>query len=358
MKKYILVFLLLVAFQKGFSQKGLLPPRMTTAQRNAIANPAEGLLIFNTTTKCLENWNATVWTSRCGGPTFNINCGSATHYGTLMAGTTASGVSSLIPYTGGNGISHNGQTVNSTGITGLTAKLNAGNFANGNGTLIYNITGTPSGAGTAYFAINIGGKTCSLTRVVNSSSNPPPPDLTNSCSGAKIGVYRTGSSFNYSIKGTPVTAYYEQNNGFVMGLSMENCGITISNPITTGVSPTNTLRIKFSKSVANLKVRSVGDCSTDGISKMKYTFKRNGSIVYSTLTFSNIGCSNKYTSSSSAGAITVQPVSGINCNNNGKIGGIYNLGGVWFDEVYIESSNGNFWGGHPNSVDFCIGDVL
>jgi hypothetical protein len=34
------------------------------------------------------------------------------------------------------------------------------------GTLTYNITGTPSGSGTASFAINIGGKTCTLTRTV------------------------------------------------------------------------------------------------------------------------------------------------------------------------------------------------
>ena len=33
---------------------GLLPPRMTTAQRDAIATPAKGLLVFNTTLNCIE----------------------------------------------------------------------------------------------------------------------------------------------------------------------------------------------------------------------------------------------------------------------------------------------------------------
>jgi hypothetical protein len=32
--------------------RGLLIPRMTTAERDAIANPANSLLIFNTTTQC------------------------------------------------------------------------------------------------------------------------------------------------------------------------------------------------------------------------------------------------------------------------------------------------------------------
>jgi len=34
--------------------KGFLLPRMTTSQRNAISNPAEGLLIYNITTHKLE----------------------------------------------------------------------------------------------------------------------------------------------------------------------------------------------------------------------------------------------------------------------------------------------------------------
>jgi hypothetical protein len=36
------------------TSKGFLPPRMTSAQRDAIASPAEGLLIFNTTNKSIE----------------------------------------------------------------------------------------------------------------------------------------------------------------------------------------------------------------------------------------------------------------------------------------------------------------
>lgn len=36
------------------TQGGVLPPRMTLAQRNAIVNPAHGLLVFNTTTDCLQ----------------------------------------------------------------------------------------------------------------------------------------------------------------------------------------------------------------------------------------------------------------------------------------------------------------
>jgi uncharacterized protein (TIGR02145 family) len=96
-----------------------------------------------------------------------LNCGSATTTGTLISGQTASGVSSSVPYTGGNGGSQNGQSIASTGVTGLTATLAPGSFVNGAGSVVYTITGTPSAAGTASFALNIGGQTCTLTRTVN-----------------------------------------------------------------------------------------------------------------------------------------------------------------------------------------------
>lgn len=41
--------------------KGLLIPRMSTAERNAIANPAQSLLIYNLTTKCLEIYEDGAW---------------------------------------------------------------------------------------------------------------------------------------------------------------------------------------------------------------------------------------------------------------------------------------------------------
>ncbi len=98
-----------------------------------------------------------------------LDCGGATATGTLVENTAASGVSSEVPYTGGNGGTHSGQIVTSTGVTGLTATLVAGSFASGAGTLTYTITGIPSAAGTANFALNIGGQTCTLSRTVGVS---------------------------------------------------------------------------------------------------------------------------------------------------------------------------------------------
>jgi hypothetical protein len=43
--------------------KGFLQPRMTTTQRNAIATPATGLAIYNTTTNTEDYYNGTTWVS-------------------------------------------------------------------------------------------------------------------------------------------------------------------------------------------------------------------------------------------------------------------------------------------------------
>jgi len=104
----------------------------------------------------------------CPGTISSLNCATATNIGTLTATKAASGVTSVISYTGGNSGPYAGQVVTSTGVTGLTATLQSGSleFANTTGILIYTITGTPSKSGTASFALNVAGKECTLTRTV------------------------------------------------------------------------------------------------------------------------------------------------------------------------------------------------
>jgi len=43
------------------NDKGVLLPRLTTVQKDDISTPAEGLLIYNISTKCFEYWNGNDW---------------------------------------------------------------------------------------------------------------------------------------------------------------------------------------------------------------------------------------------------------------------------------------------------------
>lgn len=160
----------------------------------------------------------TLTRSVVAGSISSITC-PGTSNGTLIGGVAASGVSNVLSYTGGNGGGHSGQTVSSTGITGLTATLTSGSFVNGNGTLTYTITGTPSGVGTANFAINIGGRTCTLSRTVNPGS---------------ISTINCGSATNNGTLIHPVAAsgvssiiaYTGGNGGMHTGQTVSSTGVT------------------------------------------------------------------------------------------------------------------------------------
>ena len=186
-----------------------------TANTATTAN--NGVPAGGTNGQFLTNCNGVAtWTTagQCPGTIASLSCVSANNTGTLTALQAAAGVSSSIPYTGGGGGSYNAQTVNSTGVTGLTATLTAGSFANGAGSLTYTITGTSANSGTANFALNIGGQTCTLTRTVN----PPAGTITVlSCSTATNtgtliqGVAAANVSISVSYTGGNGGTYTAQN---------------------------------------------------------------------------------------------------------------------------------------------------
>jgi hypothetical protein len=62
--------------------KGLLMPRMTSTQRNAIATPANGLLVFDTDTNSFWYYSSTVWMNLASGWSLSGNIGTnpATHF--------------------------------------------------------------------------------------------------------------------------------------------------------------------------------------------------------------------------------------------------------------------------------------
>ena len=190
--------------------KALLVTRV--ADTEAIANPVDGMIIYDISLQCIRSFQKGVW-SECGSvvtpEVLTLECASITVNGNLVAGIVASGVTVTLPYTGGNSGNYNGQIVSSTGVTGLTATLFGGTLANGVGTVIYTITGTPGSAGTATFSANLGGQTCSFDVTVT-----PGGSVVSSldCANAVL----TGTlTANTNASGVFVTVPYTGGNGNV-----------------------------------------------------------------------------------------------------------------------------------------------
>ncbi len=121
----------------------------------------------------------------------SIDCSSMQLTGTLKKGEIANTVSVKINYTSGNGKSYDSQTISSTGVLGLTANLIAGTLTTGNGVLSYNVSGTPSTAGNAIFAIDFGGKTCSITIAVENVIQNPTSGYGPNITDAENNTYKT-----------------------------------------------------------------------------------------------------------------------------------------------------------------------
>ena len=129
-----------------------------------------------------------------------FDCAGVKIAGTLTKDKLASNVTVTITYTGGNGKSYLIKSHTSTGVLGLSATLLAGTLANGEGTLVYTISGTPNTAGKATFAIDFGGKTCSISVNVDvtqtsginfSSIGNPVGSFQNSVTDAEGNSYKT-----------------------------------------------------------------------------------------------------------------------------------------------------------------------
>lgn len=199
---------------------GVLFPRLTTSDIASIGPAAgdsvvDGLWVYNTDTKCYNYWAAAPqnqWLEICGRPlnsvpgTASLNCTGASSTGTLVNQQPANGVSVTVPYTAGNGGTYPAQNINSTGVTGLTASISAGNFNNGSGNLVFSVAGTPASSGTAVFTITMGGSSCS----VNVNVNINPGKATLNCGSATT----TGTLvMNSSANGVSFTIPYTAGNG-------------------------------------------------------------------------------------------------------------------------------------------------
>jgi hypothetical protein len=110
---------------------GFLPPRMTTAQRDAITTPATGLVIFNTSTNLFNFFNGTAWNvlSVSSGTVTSASVTSANGFGGTVA--TATTTPAITINTSVNGIAKGNGTALSAAIPGIDYSAGTSALASG-----------------------------------------------------------------------------------------------------------------------------------------------------------------------------------------------------------------------------------
>ena len=134
---------------------GFLPPRMTTAQRDAILSPAAGLMLYNTDKTCLQFYDGTAWSSCLTSAKNTLICGTIAVNGTYYKGVALSASNTLtidvnVEIPGAYTISTN--TVNGYSFTA------SGSFASvGIQTVTLSGSGTPVNTGVDNITITLSG---------------------------------------------------------------------------------------------------------------------------------------------------------------------------------------------------------
>ncbi|ASW75028.2 hypothetical protein CJF12_12580 [Chryseobacterium piperi] len=185
------------------NDKGFLPPRLTTSQRDALITSgapdesSEGMVIYNKTVHCLEFWNSMEWINMCQGnaAVYAIDCEPVVN-GNFYAGSPAAG-SVRIKVT----VSSPGKyKINTATINGMSFN-GEGNFENtGEQYVILSAEGTPAQTGTyTYSIINPGGnESCTFNVTVTNQPSGRVIKILSVIPDAWNGTLSTDSNGTYS----------------------------------------------------------------------------------------------------------------------------------------------------------------
>jgi hypothetical protein len=229
---------------------GMLVPRMTTTQRNAIVSPAHSLLIFNTTTNCYEWWDS------IGSTWVNMSCG----------GSACTPPSAPVANAATN-ITASGFTANWTASSGATnyfldvsTDSNFGsfvpgynNFSTGN-VLTSNITGLTCGL-TYYYQVRAA-TTCSSTNSNTITAIVPgAPAQPGTITGNT--TFCAGSTYTYSISA-------------VTGATSYNWIVPSDATINSGQNTTS-ISVTFGSTAGTVSVDAGNTCGTSTQSTLNVT---------------------------------------------------------------------------------------
>ncbi len=218
------------------NNKGILIPRLTEAQRNAITinKPTDdGLTIYNTTEDCFNYWSFAddEWKSVCGQlgkAVFTVDCSAAKAMGSYVKGkelTSSNYLSITVNVTKLGNYTISGTTPNGYNFYGTGVFLNTGIQ-----TVQIPGQGTPQNVQTDNVALNANGTDVTCTPPVSVAVLSPAGAYTMSCGSATVnGVYKVGTALTASNTITlPVNVSalgsYTVTTNTVDGISFEGSG--------------------------------------------------------------------------------------------------------------------------------------
>lgn len=181
------------------TNKGLLIPRMTTAQRNAIVSPATGLMVFDNETNSFWYYDGNSWSSMAGGGTLslpyqqNINSNTAafdiTNEATAAAiqgrSTSEYGIGIKASTTGVGGWGLNA-VANRSGAIAVTAFSDSGVVFDGSNQSTSNTL-------PAMKLYNYGQGNTAIFQTINSTNTAPSLQVATNGLGNGINVYLTNA---------------------------------------------------------------------------------------------------------------------------------------------------------------------
>ena len=149
--------------------QGLLLPRMTLTERNAIAAPAEGLFIYNLDSKCFQYYKGTAWSGCLGeSPTNALECSSPASNGGYAIGTPLTSANTITVDVLVNSIE--AYNISTNTVNGYSFSASGVFSAIGLNTITLSGSGTPIAEQTDSFTITYTekGDTCNINIGVTS----------------------------------------------------------------------------------------------------------------------------------------------------------------------------------------------
>lgn len=214
------------------TSQGMLPPRMTETQRDLISNPATGLLIYNTTTDCINLWNGSTWRQSCFDCDFSAP--NVSNSGPICAGNTLSLSADPIAgatysWTGPNGFSSSQQnpsipnaTTAASGIYSVEVTLNGCTSSPVTTSATVNAVPSPPVSGNNgplcegdplnLTASTIAGGTYSWNGPNGFTSTLQNPQVNASATTAMSGDYSVSVSLNGCVSGNDTTSVTVNSN--------------------------------------------------------------------------------------------------------------------------------------------------